>query len=266
VHDVEDGHSGYRGDGVDLLAEWDAGCVARNLSRRYLTSGQELREMEDFSVDRLLGLFSSTHLEYSLEQTAEMDDPSLEDMTRAALAVLGTKSNGYVVFIEAGLIDHGHHGNKAREALDETLQLDRAVAAALELVDLAETLVVVTADHSHAMTINGYPDRGDDIFGYGGHGHDGLYYPTLMYGTGPGYKEPDADGGRHDISQDDMTAAEYRFVAAVPETSSDHSGEDVAIYAAGPQAHLFRGLQQQSYIPHVLAYAACIGQGLSFCD
>ena len=75
-----------------------------------------------------------------------------------------------------------------REALDETLQLDRAVTAALEMVDTEETLIIVTADHSHALTINGYPDRGDDIFGYAGHGHDGLYYPTLMYGTGPGYK------------------------------------------------------------------------------
>merc|ERR1719370_468145 len=156
-----------------------------------------------------------------------MDDPNLALMTEKALAVLSTKPGGYVVFIEAGLVDHGHHGNKARQAVDETLQLDKAVTRALEMVDTEETLIIVTADHSHAMTINGYPDRGKDIFGLGGHGHDGLYYPTLMYGTGPGYKEPDATGGRYDISQDDMTATEYRFVAAVPESSSDHAGEDV---------------------------------------
>ena len=247
--------AGYRGDGANLLLEWQEDTTARNLSSLYLTSGQSLRDLEDFSVDRLLGLFSSTHLEYTLEQTEEMDDPSLEDMTRAALGVLSTREQGFVVFIEAGLIDHGHHGNKAREALDETLQLDRAVTAALQMVDLEETLIVLTADHSHSMTINGYPDRGTDIFGIGGHGHDGLRYPTLMYGTGPGYKvrppaaaaqtsspskEPDADGGRYDISQDDMTPEDYRFVAAVPESSSDHSGDDVVIYAMGPHAHLFR--------------------------
>ena len=228
-------------------------AAARNLSTLYLTSGQQLRDMDALSVDKLLGLFARSHLEYNLEQTEAMDDPSLEEMTRAALAVLTTRPNGFVAFIEAGLIDHGHHGNKAREALDETLQLDRAVTAALEMVDLEETLVVVTADHSHAMTINGYPDRGADIFGYGGHGHDGLYYPSIMYGTGPGYKvnpsimfastfphsllnvfqlikvlkrtllgrwkdkhgsqEPDATGGRHDISQDDITATEYRCLS-----------------------------------------------------
>merc|ERR1712080_128064 len=177
-----------------------------------------------------------------------------------------TRENGYVVFIGAGLIDHGHHGNKAREALDETLQLDRAVTAALEMVDIEETLIITTADHSHSLTLNGYPSRGTDIFGIGGDGHDHLPYTSLMYGTGPGYKEPQSDGSRYDISHDDMTPAEYRFIAAVPETSADHAGEDVAIHAIGPQAHLFRGVYQQNYIPHLLAYAACIGDGLTFCD
>ena len=37
-------------------------------------------------------------------------------------------------------------------------------------------------------------------------------------------------------------------------------------YFVGPQAHLFRGIYQQNYIPHVLAYAACIGDGAHFCD
>ena len=40
----------------------------------------------------------------------------------------------------------------------------------------------------------------------------------------------------------------------------------VAVYAIGPQSHLFRGLQQQTYIPNVIAYAACIGEGRTFCQ
>lgn len=39
-----------------------------------------------------------------------------------------------------------------------------------------------------------------------------------------------------------------------------HGGEEVAVYATGPWAHLFSGVHDQSYIPHVMAYAACVGR------
>lgn len=50
----------------------------------------------------------------------------------------------------------------------------------------------------------------------------------------------------------------YRQQAAVPLDSETHSIEDVAIFAKGPMSHLFHGVQEQTYIAHVLAYAACI--------
>ena len=264
--DVEGEGMGFRSDGADLIQEWKSGREMQGSTYKYLTSGQALQDFTDYSVDHLMGLFAIEDMEYHLEQLPELDDPTLALMTEKALAVLSTKAGGYVIFIEAGLVDHGHHGNKARQAVDETLQLDAAVTRALEMVNTEETLIIVTADHSHAMTINGYPDRGKDIFGLGGHGSDGLYYSTIMYGTGPGYKQPESNGDRYDITQDDMTYEAYRFMSAAPESSSDHAGEDVTVYAVGPQSHLFRGLYQQNYIPHVLAYAACIGDGAKYCD
>ena len=45
-----------------------------------------------------------------------------------------------------------------------------------------------------------------------------------------------------------------------------HSGDDVGIFANGPQAHLFSGVIQQHTIPHLMAYAACIGEGPTMCD
>lgn len=41
--------------------------------------------------------------------------------------------------------------------------------------------------------------------------------------------------------------------------SETHGGEDVPIYANGPMSFLFEGTVEQSYIPHAMAYAACIG-------
>jgi alkaline phosphatase len=58
-----------------------------------------------------------------------------------------------VLLVEGGKIDHAHHFNLARHAMEETLALERAVEGALEMVDIRETLVIVTADHSHAVTI-----------------------------------------------------------------------------------------------------------------
>lgn len=51
---------------------------------------------------------------------------------------------------------------------------------------------------------------------------------------------------------------DYRQQATVPLESETHGIEDVAIFAKGPMSHLFHGVQEQSYIAHVLAYAACL--------
>lgn len=51
---------------------------------------------------------------------------------------------------------------------------------------------------------------------------------------------------------------EYMQQAAVPLDSETHGGEDVAIYAKGPMAHLFHGVKEQNYVAHVMAYAACL--------
>lgn len=50
----------------------------------------------------------------------------------------------------------------------------------------------------------------------------------------------------------------YHQQAAVPLTSETHGGEDVAIMAKGPMAHLFHGVQEQTYVAHVMAFAACL--------
>lgn len=51
---------------------------------------------------------------------------------------------------------------------------------------------------------------------------------------------------------------EYQQQAAVPLASETHSGEDVAVYARGPQAHLVHGVQEQNYFAHVMAFAGCL--------
>ena len=53
---------------------------------------------------------------------------------------------------------------------------------------------------------------------------------------------------------------EYVFPAGIPVVDETHGGEDVAIYAVGPMAHMFHGVHEQNYIAHVMAYSACVGR------
>lgn len=51
----------------------------------------------------------------------------------------------------------------------------------------------------------------------------------------------------------------YTYQSAIPLSAETHGGEDVAIFARGPMAHLLHGVREQNYIPHVMAYASCVG-------
>ena len=64
-----------------------------------------------------------------------------------------------------GKIDRGHHENIPQKAMDETAAFDDAVAKALELTSEEDTLILVTADHSHVFTFAGYGANNHDILG-----------------------------------------------------------------------------------------------------
>ncbi len=72
---------------------------------------------------------------------------------------------GFFLLVEGGLIDQAHHFNRALAALEEAVAMDRAVSLAQKLTNAEETLIIVTADHSHTFNINGYPVRGNPITG-----------------------------------------------------------------------------------------------------
>lgn len=71
--------------------------------------------------------------------------------------------------MEGGLIDKAHHEGHARNAIDETIALDRTIQKTVDLLQelgmLHETLLIVTGGHGHTMSINGYPNRTANILG-----------------------------------------------------------------------------------------------------
>lgn len=255
-----------RGDGRDLTQEWLRQKSEEGSTARYVTNTGELNDVDIKETDYLMGLFDDSHTPFEVDrQGGPSGSPSLKEMTLKALEFLEKSDEGYFLLVEGGRIDHALHDNLARRSLEEIVAMDDAVTAALDVIDLEDTLILVTADHSHVMTINGYPDRGNDILGLVGDVSevDGLPYTTLMFTNGPGYNYT-TDGEkvlRHDPSTVDTRHVNYRPQAAVPmpPIAETHGGEDVGVWAAGPMSHLFHRTHEQHYVAHVMAYAACVG-------
>ncbi len=288
---------GLRRDGRDLIAEWQR---ARPQGR-YVTDAAQLAAAA--GAPSVLGLFNYDHMQFDHDRrTSGAIEPSLADMTRAAIAHLSRGNDGYVLMVEGARIDMAHHDGNAFRALDETIAFSDAVRAATETTSAEDTLILVTADHAHTLNFVGYPARGNPILGKvrGSNSFDGepgklakdlagLPYTTLVYANGPGNtgaSETQPAGpkrhphwpkkllapanGRPDLTDVDTTAPDYMQEALVPLSGESHGGDDVGIWARGPGSAAVRGSLEQNAIYHIVVQAtprlraALCGKGL--CD
>jgi alkaline phosphatase len=272
---------GLRLDGRDLVAEWRQA----HADGAYVWNARQLDAAK--SAPAVLGLFEYDHMQYEHDRNKGADgEPDLAAMTRFAIEALSRDPDGYVLMVEGGRIDHAHHEGNAYRALDETTALSRAVQSAIDATSADDTLIVVTADHSHTLSFAGYPVRGnpilDKVRGRGGEDDSGdgyardamgLPYTTLGYANGPGYsgasnQQPagpkthlhqpsnfDAAIGRPDLNAVDARAPDYMQETIVPLKSETHGGDDVGIWARGPGSDAFRGTLEQNVIYHVIVQA-----------
>ncbi|XP_053669575.1 alkaline phosphatase-like [Anopheles marshallii] len=258
------GETGRRADGRNLVNEWIELTAARDLRAQFVHDRTGLLAVQPELVDRLFGLFSGNHMSYRM-LADQLREPSLEEMTVKALEVLQRNDRGFLLLVEGGRIDHAHHDNLAKLALDETVELHRAVERTVQHLgeNIQETLLLVTADHSHTLTIGGYPVRGNDILSTGDFSRfDRMPFFTLTYANGPSYADHFYEtGGRRnpDDMRDRYHDPDFTYPAAVPYEDETHGGDDVAVFAQGPWAHIFSGLYEQHVIGHGLFYAACLG-------
>lgn len=216
----EEGGTGGRADGRDLRAEFRAAGYT------YVWNKAGFNALRPSSLP-VLGLFERGHMEYEADRPTDLGgEPSIAEMTVKSIQLLEQSrrrgSDGYFLMVEAGRIDHAHHEGNAYRALSDTQALDEAIGAAAQMVDLRETLIIVSADHSHVFNIAGYPLRPLQELPYkvnsyapgyantAGHGHgildvvydlnqstghveesgdsNGVPYTVLGYLNGPGYR------------------------------------------------------------------------------
>lgn len=158
------GKRGQRHDGRHLINEWISNQKKASSKWAHVTNRDSLLNVDHTKVDKLLGIFASEHMSFHSDANHSVE-PSLTEMTEMAMNILSKNDNGYVLFVEGGLIDYANHATLAHKAVVETCEFNEAIKMADLKTSELDTMIVVTSDHSHTMTISGYPSRGTNILG-----------------------------------------------------------------------------------------------------
>lgn len=267
-------------DGRNLLSE---------LSAKGYTVAANKAEMQSAPLNKkYIGLYTATsHLAYDLDRLngKAPDQPSLAEMTVKSLEMLQAQSGdkGYFLMVEGGRIDHALHGTNAKRSLQDTIAFDNAIKAALDKVkqtdpDLKNTLIVVTADHDHTLTFNGYNARtgkttttNPGILGLSylyavantaaapnriladGKPHapaldvNGNNGSVLVFGNGGGPRPT----SRVNISEQDAASDDYLQEVGIrmgAPGSETHGGGDVMLYAEGAGSSIFKGTRDNTWV------------------
>ncbi|MEZ0163361.1 alkaline phosphatase [Kineococcus sp. LSe6-4] len=260
--------------------------------------------MASGTPDKLLGTFTLGNLNVYIDREitpnpevlgAFPDQPGLVDMTKAALKVLEKNDNGFFLMVEAASIDKSEHPLDGPRAVYDTIELDQALAAAKEWAkDRDDTLIVITADHNHAMSIAGTHTLSKE--GSPARQQNGVYadagFPTYVDSNGDGFPDdpnPDVqlffgwsnhpdhpDDFAHNAVlaqpalEDPVTERAFPNPARDPgsvvqignlpldQTNCVHTVEDVYIGASGPGSQEFGKLLDNTEVFH----AICAAMGL----
>lgn len=258
---------GKRADGRDLLREaGDAG---------YQVLGSRADFLKPLRTP-LLGLFHPDHMTLEIDRDAAKE-PSLAEMTSAALTLLKQDPDGFFVMIEGSRIDHAEHDNDAGATLREMRAFDDAVGEAVAFARRdRHTLVVVTADHETGGLAIGRQRDGQSIYAF--HPEvlervrvSGWKMTRLLRGGAPLDSVMKACAGLDSLGDVDRSLVTKALAekgdgpldhavneivsrrALVGWTTYGHTGIDVGLYAFGPGAERFRGVREDTDVAWTIA-------------
>ncbi len=128
-----------RKDGEDLLK------VLKEKGYTIITSPEGLKST---TSSKLAGLFAEVDMSYELDRD-EKKEPSLAEMTEAAIKILSRNKKGFFLMVEGSKIDWANHDQDPVASASDMMAFDRAVRVGLDYA-LREknTAVIVVADHS----------------------------------------------------------------------------------------------------------------------
>lgn len=274
-----------RKDERDLVKEFRDKGFAYAKTRKQLES-----VMGNGTPEKLLGTFHPGTMNVYLDRQHDKnpdvlgdwdDQPNLMEMTSAALKVLERNPDGFFLMVEAASIDKMEHPLDGPRVAYDTIEFDQAIGVAKKWAEgRDDTLIVITADHNHSMSIVGTHDRRD---GEEGRAANGVYgdatYPTYVDSDGDGFPDspdPDVqlffgwsnhpdhtddfqhndvfaqpalrDGTGRAVDNPDRDPGAELQIGNLPvnQTNCVHTVEDVGVFASGPGAARFNAVQDNT--------------------
>ncbi|KAF8372734.1 hypothetical protein PRIPAC_79163 [Pristionchus pacificus] len=245
---------GLRTDGRNIEKEWQALPGRRTI----------LRTVDDIHAhavnndDQVLGVFHDKSFNYHLDELVnKTSQPRLVDMSVKALEILqkSNNENGFYLMIEGGHIDLAEHENKMNLATEELAEFSHTIETIRGMVG-EDTLIVVTADHGHALTLPGYVHKHNSILAAevetDGMDADGLPIPNILFAAGT------SSTNRANMTDYDQKQAHFQSVAAFPAKWGAHGGEDLGIWTQGPYSWLFSGSMENTQVAYLIKFLLCL--------
>lgn len=187
--------------------------------------------------DRLVGIFNPSHMNYEYDRKNDVSgEPALWEMAEKALDLLSKKDKGFFLMIEAARIDHAAHVHDTERWLWEGIACDKTVGVVKRFAEKNKnTLVIVVPDH-----------------GTGGPHLAGAYKvangdSTLLTYTDAGFVKYTYDSDGFPVSDNGKPVA-IQWIHA-----TEHTGEDVGLFAMGPGSERLRGLVQNIDVNRIMA-------------
>ncbi|ETN74178.1 alkaline phosphatase family protein, partial [Necator americanus] len=250
---------GSREDGINIDLEWKKLGGRRKL----LNNVRDLQAVTE-SDGKLLGIFAPSHFPIYVEEqiVGKKTVPRLVEMTEKAIGQLQYDEKGFFLMVEGGMIDVMEHTNQMHFAFGELYEFEEAIRKAREMTDPSETLIIVTADHGHALTMPGYLPVQESLFGsdiikhFFGDEEITLEVPSIFFATGPGYRGGYRLIGDY-IDKEEREQPHSALPSAIPVNSGHHGGEDVGLWADGPLSELFASTLENTEVAYIIKFLLC---------
>ena len=267
------------------------------------TDKTELSAAAGANDGKILGLFHTGNMDTTLDREFLKKgtvgkfpaQPGLVEMTKVALDTLSKNQEGFFLVVEAANIDKMTHPLDNERAVVDTIEFDKAIGVAKEFAaSNPDTMIVVTGDHTHGITIvgtvddtvegtdmrekvagrgftnyvdannDGYPDNIDvskrlAMFVSNYPDHYETFRPKLDNPFTPAVQNEKKDFVANEAYKDVPGAVFVQGNLPKSQASGAHTVDDVVLQAAGPGAEGFKGYMEQSDVYRVLADAFALG-------